>query len=114
MKILKWGAAALAVLTLVTASVAIAGHSPPNSTLQGAQQGKMPTPEEAQVAALQQEYQNAMMAYQKPLIDAKTPEERRNVKLDPEKHPAKEFYPRFRDLAMKLGKNEAALGAWSM
>jgi hypothetical protein len=114
MKILTWGAAALAVLTLVSASVAIAGHSPPNTALQGADQKKTPTPEEAQVAALQQEYQNAMMVYQKPLRDAKTPEEARSIKLDPEKHPAKEFYPKFRDLAVKLGKNPAALGAWMM
>src|SRR5688572_4132813 len=73
---------------------------------------KEPTPEEAAVSALQKEYSQAMMEYQKPLIEAKTREGRALVKLDPEKHPARTYYPKFKELAVKYGKSDAAFMAW--
>lgn len=73
---------------------------------------KEPTPEEAAVAALQKEYSQALMEYQRPLIEAKTREERALVKLDPEKHPARTYNPRFKELALKYGKSDAGFTAW--
>jgi hypothetical protein len=70
-----------------------------------------PTPEEAAVTALQQEYQRALQEYQRPLVEARTDEERRQVRLDPAKHPGREFLPRFRELATRYARTPAGLQA---
>ncbi len=111
MNFTKHVVAALAMV-LVTAPIARAGSVTPLLLL--SQQAPQPTPEEAAVAALQKEFGAAMQEYHKPLMQARTAEERRAVKLDPAKNPAREYYPKFRALALEYGKTSAAFNAWAM
>jgi hypothetical protein len=53
----------------------------------------------AELAALQKEFDEAMEAYYEPYSKAKTDEERAKIRLDADKHPAKQFISRFEDLS---------------
>jgi hypothetical protein len=64
-----------------------------------------------ELAALRAEYQKARAEYTKPFSEAKTPEERMKVKLDPEKNPAKDFVGKFADLAKRAKGTEPGLQA---
>ncbi len=104
--------AAVLAMALTSAMAMAEGHFHPTATPPVFAQAPQPTPEEAAVASLQKEFMVALMEYQKPLIEAKTQEERSAIKLDPEKNPAKAFYPRFRELGLKYGKTSAGFNAW--
>lgn len=70
-------------------------------------------------AALRKEFSELMTAlnakmrvYYEPLQTAKTPEEAKNVKLDPAKNPMPEFIPKFKEFAKKAGDDPMGMQAW--
>jgi TolA-binding protein len=65
----------------------------------------------AELKKLQEEYKAAYAEYYRPLQEAKTIEERKGVKLDPEKNPSKLFQPRAIELAMKASGTETGAQA---
>jgi hypothetical protein len=67
----------------------------------------------ADLRKLRTDYATAELEYYRPYREAKTPEERAKAKLDPAKHPAHEFIPKFRTLAAASKGTEVAAGAWT-
>ena len=65
----------------------------------------------AEFKALDKEFDKAMEAYYAPYSTAKTDEERAQIVLDPEKHPAKEFTARYQDLATRAKGTETGARA---
>lgn len=81
-----------------------------------AQEGEEPAaPSEARVAldALQREFDESQEEYFRPFMEAKTPEEREKISLDPAKDPVPLFVPRFAALAREHAGSDEAVEAWT-
>lgn len=65
----------------------------------------------ALLEALKLEYRQAEQEYYRPYQEAKTDEERRKIKLDPDKNPATGFLEKYRELAGEAKGTEAGAGA---
>ena len=65
----------------------------------------------AQVKTMRDDYAKAEIEYYREYRAAKTPEERIKAKLDPAKHPAREYVPKFAEIAEKAKGTEAGARA---
>jgi hypothetical protein len=110
---LKHVAVALATVLSISMALAQSGETRPALPIGGAPvlaQGE--TPQAAELAKLQTEYFQARTAHFKPMMDARAQGQTTEIRLDPEKHPGREYHPRFRALAQKFGKTQDGFNAW--
>lgn len=63
---------------------------------------------------LQSAFNKENQEYYKPYENVKSPEEASKIKLDPKKNPALKYKPKFKALALKLGKSKDGYEAWMM